>query len=227
MKTAACSVLLFFFALIATPPLTAQTKRTPPPRPQAAPAGPKYVVDTEESRVFIRVNRSNRLGHNHGIEGKLNWGLLVLGSGGKLIFDMNSFSADTPRARKYVGLDADFADAGKVSAKMRSSVVLDVARFPQATFAIKSINPADNQTVGAAGRYMLDGDFTLHGRTRPIRFLTEMAGTNTPGVARMTGWFKVLQSDYGIKPFSVMGGTISIENELIIYGDLVLRLDGQ
>jgi polyisoprenoid-binding protein YceI len=72
---------------------------------------------------------------------------------------------------------------------------------------------------------MIDGQFTLHGKTRTIRFLTELKGTNTPGVARLTGWFKILQSDYGMKPFSAAGGVIGIEDELVIYGDLILRPD--
>jgi hypothetical protein len=226
MRRTAAWVGISVIALTFAHALHAQSKRAPnQPTPQPAPNGPTLMVDTEDSRSFIKVTRSNRLGHDHGVEGKLSYGKLVLGSGGKLIFDMRSFNADTPRARKYVGLDADFADASKVTNKMRSMQVLDVQRFPQAVYDINSLKPADNQVVGAVGRYMLDGQFTLHGRNRRLQLLTELRGTDAPGVFRMTGWFKIMQTDYGIKPFSVMVGTVGIEDELTIYGDLVLRLD--
>ncbi len=188
-------------------------------------AGPNYKVDTDSSRVYIRVNRTNRLGHNHGVEGKLASGAMVLGGAGSLVFDMTTFTADTPQARQYVGLDGTFSDAHKVNTNMRGTEVLDVNRFPQASCKITSIMPADHQAAGAAGRYMVDGQFTLHGVTRTIRFLTELKGTTTPGVARLTGWFKIQQSNYGIKPFAAGGGVIGIEDELVIYGDLVLRLN--
>jgi polyisoprenoid-binding protein YceI len=188
-------------------------------------AGPTYQVDKDSSRVYIRVNRTNRLGHNHGVEGKLSAGKLVMGGAGSLVFDMTTFTADTAQARRYVGLDASFSDSDKVNSNMRGAEVLDVNRFPQASCNITSIMPADRQAPGAGGRYMVDGQFTLHGKTKTIRFLTELKGTNQAGVARLTGWFKILQSDYAIKPFSAAGGVIGIEDELIIYGDLVLRLD--
>ncbi len=187
--------------------------------------GPTYQVDKDSSRVYIRVNRTNRLGHNHGIEGKLASGTLVMGGAGNLVFDMTTFTADTAQARRYVGLDGSFSDSEKVNSNMRGSEVLDVNRFPQASLNVTAVSPADKQAAGAGGRYIVDGQFTLHGTTKAIRFLTEFKGTNQPGVTRLTGWFKILQSDYGIKPFKAAGGVIGIEDELVIYGDLVLRLD--
>ena len=184
---------------------------------------PAYQIDTDSSRVYIRVNRTNRLGHNHGVEGKLSGGAMVLGGTGNLVFDMTTFTADTAQARRYVGLDGTFSDADKVNANMRGSEVLDVNRYPQASFNMTGIAPVDNQAAGAGGRYVIEGQFTLHGTTRTVHFTTELKGTDTPGVGRLTGSFKILQSNYGIKPFSAAGGIIGIEDELIIYGDLILR----
>ena len=68
-----------------------------------------FEVDKDASRVYIKVTRTNRLGHNHGVEGKLASGSLAVGGKGSLVFDMSTFAADTAQARKYVGLDADFS----------------------------------------------------------------------------------------------------------------------
>jgi len=181
-----------------------------------------FEVDKDDSRVYIKVTRTNRLGHNHGVEGKLASGSLTVGGKGSLVFDMSTFTADTAQARKYVGLDADFSasDARKVNANMRGEECLDVARYSQASFAISKMYPAPN---AAAGHYILEGQFTLHGVTKPLRLLTETAATNQKGVFALRGWFQIHQSDYGMKPFSVAGGVIAIKDELTIYGDLILR----
>jgi hypothetical protein len=185
--------------------------------------GPTVKVDTDASRVFIRVNRTNRLGHNHGVEGMLAEGTLTLGGAGKLVFDMNTFNADTARARQFFGFEGSGSSVEKVNANMRGGEVLDVGQFPKATCTITSILPVDKQAPGAAGRYVIDGQFTLHGVTQNVRFLTELQATNTAGVTKLVGWFKIKQTDYGIKPYSVAGGTIGIEDELEIHGDLLLR----
>jgi polyisoprenoid-binding protein YceI len=187
---------------------------------------PTYVVDKDASRVYIKVDRTNRLGHLHGVEGMLSAGSMTLGGPGKLVFDMTTFTADTAVARKYVGIDGEVsaADARKVNDNMRGADCLDVAKFPAAQFTMTTIHPADGQAVGAAGRYLIDGQFTLHGVTRQLQILTELSGTQTPGTASLKGWFTISQKDYGMKPFSVAGGAIAVEDKLTIYGNLVLRL---
>src|SRR5690242_21894851 len=93
-----------------------------------------YQVATGSSRVYIKVTSATRLGHNHGVEGRLASGEVVLGGPGTLVFDMTSFTADTPQARQYVGLPDQLSasDAAKVNANMRGGDVLDVGRYPQA-----------------------------------------------------------------------------------------------
>jgi polyisoprenoid-binding protein YceI len=204
------------FILITLSGLFASVAYAEDPKPAA------FEVDKNASRVYVKVTRTNRLGHNHGVEGMLASGSLTVGGKGSLVFDMTTFTADTAQARKYVGLDADFSvsDARKVNENMRGADCLDVGRHPKASFEVTAMFAAPNQP---AGRYFLDGQFTLHGVTRPLRLLTETVATNQAGVFGLRGWFKVKQSDYGVKPFSVAGGVIAIEDELTIYGDLILR----
>ena len=64
-------------------------------------------VNLEHSRVYIKVGKVG-LGHEHGVIGKLRSGSLKLDGEapkGTLVFDMSSFDADTPAARKFVGLE--------------------------------------------------------------------------------------------------------------------------
>src|SRR5262249_60666172 len=67
-------------------------------------AGNAYQVDTKTSQVFVKVGSATRLGHPHGVEGGLKSGELTLGGTGTLVFDMASFTPDTPPARTRLGL---------------------------------------------------------------------------------------------------------------------------
>ncbi len=198
--------------LLALAPLTARAQ------------APAYQVDTNSSRVYAKVGKASRIGHEHGIQGNFAGGKITLGGAGELVFDMRSFVADTPQARQYVGLPADFSqsDAAKVNANMRGGEVLDVANHPRATFAITSITPADGQKAGEPGRYQLDGKFTLHGNTQPLRFTATVQQTNRPGVLHARGSFSIFQSSFGITPYSALGGLVKVADQMEIYGDLTL-----
>jgi polyisoprenoid-binding protein YceI len=197
-------------------------------RAHADPA-PHYQVDTAASRVYVRVNSATRLGHVHGVEGRLASGTVTPGGAGELTFDMTTFTADTAQARRYVGLDPRFSasDAQKVTANLRGPDVLDVAQHPKAIFTITSCTPLDGQAGGAAGRYRLDGQFKLHGVTRPLQLTAILGPTDKPRMMRLHGSFKLLQSDYGIRPFSALGGLSRVADELQIWGDFTLMPGGK
>jgi len=185
-----------------------------------------YQVDIESSRVYVKVDTATRLGHGHGVQGNLKSSNVVLGRDGELVFDMSSFQADTAEARKRVGLEqkkVSASDARKVTEAMLGSSVLDVASFPTATFRITAIAPVDNQAAGAPGRYQLDGRFTLHGTEQKLHIAAKVEQTATEGVLRMTGSFTIKQTDYGISPYSALGGLAKVADELEITADLVLR----
>ncbi len=158
---------------------------------QAAAQAPGHKVgelDIADSRVYILVGATG-LGHEHGVEGHLTSGSVQLGSAqgaGELVFNMPSFVAETPAARKYVGLAGD-ADGRQVTANMLGPDVLDVANFPQATFSIQSAI-RDNAT----GQYLLDGQFALHGVAQHIQVPAQAEMVN--GMIHLRGQFAILQT---------------------------------
>ncbi len=183
-----------------------------------------YQVATGSSRVYAKVTSATRLGHNHGIEGRLASGEVTLGGPGVLVFDMTSFTADTPQARQYVGLadQLSASDAAKVSANMRGGDVLDVGRYPQATCAVTELAPAGGQQPGQPGAYRVSGRFTLHGVTQPTAFNATVEATDRPGVLRARGSFAIRQTAFGIRPYTALGGLVGISDRLDVWGDLVL-----
>ena len=178
-------------------------------------------VDLAKSRVFTFVGATG-FGHEHGIEGRLASGSLQLGANqnaGELVFDMKSFDADTPAARKFVGLEGESDDSTRkqVNDNMLGADVLNVARFPTAKFAIQSALPYKGTKPGAPPQYILDGQFTMHGVTKHIRILAETEESN--GTIHVRSQFAVLQSQFGITPFTKLLGTIGVADKLTIYGD--------
>jgi polyisoprenoid-binding protein YceI len=196
-----------------------------PARAEPAAQGTVYQIDTNSSRVFVHVGSATALGHPHGVEGQLKSGKLSFGAGGELVFDMATFTADTEESHKRVGLEREktsASDAKKATATMRGSEVLNVPRFPTATFHITAVKALDGQAAGAPGIYLIDGTFNLHGTDRTIQIKAQLQPAQQQGTVKLTGSFKIKQTDYGIKPYSMFAGVIKVADELQISGDLLL-----
>jgi polyisoprenoid-binding protein YceI len=188
-------------------------------------AGPQLEpgqIDIEQSRVYVHVYKTG-LGHEHGVEGQLKSGWVSLPAtknAGEIIFDMASFSADTDAARRVVGLEGttDANTRVEVTHNMLGPDVLDVKKFPTATFKINSVRRLPARRPNAAQQFELAGDFTLHGTTKAVALVADASTAN--GLMRLQGSFSILQSDYGITPFSKALGAVGVADRLTISGDL-------
>ncbi len=178
-------------------------------------------VNTEFSRVYIFVDKSGPVGHQHAIEGRLKKGYLTFNAQDdcSVVFDMKSFDADTVRAREYLGLkgETDSATREKVNANMLGAEVLDCGKYPTAQFDHITLEPKNAMSKRNFPEYVLKGDFTLHGKTKPITIVADLEEKD--GWHHLRGSFRIRQSEYGIKPFSKMLGAIGVADELIIAGD--------
>jgi len=193
---------------------------------QAAPANPRPGdVDTAHSRVYMLVGATG-LGHEHGVEGRLASGHIDLGAAqnaGKVVFDMNSLTAETAAARKYVGLngETDASTAKQVNDNMRGASVLDVAKFPQAELVIDSATVVEPTQPGGPQKVVLDGKFTLHGVTQWIRIPAQIEVVNN--MIHLRGSCSILQTQFGITPFTKLLGAVGVADEVKIWGDLWLN----
>ena len=179
-------------------------------------------INREFSRVYIFVDRSNSLGHVHGVEGRLKTGLVMLNGAqpGNLVIDMQSFDADTPAGRAAFGL-ADDIDQGtrqKVNENMKGAEVLNVAKFPEARLENIKLTATGKTSQRKLPEYTLEGDFTLQQTTRKITATCDLEEKN--GWQHLRGLFKIRQTDFGIKPFSRVLGAVGVKDELLISGDL-------
>lgn len=182
-------------------------------------------VNLEASRIYVFVDKTG-FGHQHAVEGRLREGNLRLAgrSAGRMVFDMQSLKADTIAARRHVGLkgEIDQKTQQDVTANMQGADILDIARFPTATFDVESLHPLDRRDRSGKVQYRFEGQFKLHGATRPLRFVAE--GIEERGYLHFKGNFRLRQTDYKMQPFKKALGTVGVADVLTVYGDIWLKL---
>lgn len=184
-------------------------------------------LELEASRVFVYVGKTG-FGHEHAVSGMLAGGRLDLDPAvprGELVFDLASFDADSAGARRYLGLKGDTDDDTRrqVNANMHGEAVLDVANHGTATFTLTSVTPLQEPSARKLPQVELTGDLTLHGVKREVRIIADREEKD--GWTHLRGGFPLLQSDFGITPFSKAFGAVGVTDELHVWGDFWIAKD--
>lgn len=89
--------------------------------------------------------------------------------------------------------------------------VLQVDRHRYATFTSSGVEAHDDGAV-------VEGDLTLAGRTRPVRLDVTRQGEDT-----LAGTASVVQSEWGIKPYSGFFGTLKLRDAVDVEFTVALR----
>ena len=82
---------------------------------------------------------------------------------------------------------------------------LDTGRYPEASYTATTFTP------DAGGGGAIDGTLTLHGQSRPLRLQVARTGD---GQYRASG--TVVQTQFGIKPYSGMFGALKLRDDVEI-----------
>jgi polyisoprenoid-binding protein YceI len=106
---------------------------------------------------------------------------------------------------------------GTMDGHMRKA--LDANAHPSITFSLRSYDlakSAENVTV------TLSGTLTIHGKSLPVTF-PATAVTAADGALRLTGVYELNMKDYGVKPPSLMLGTMNVREKVKVRFDLLLN----
>jgi polyisoprenoid-binding protein YceI len=180
---------------------------------QPSPAAQRtYSVVPGESRVQVHVGRAGLFGfagHEHEVVGPVLQGEVVADDAD---LGRSSVTLEFETAQlKVTGKGEPEKDVPKVQAKMVGPEVLDVARYPRATFRSTAVSGA------AAGEGTFDlqvtGDLTLHGVTRSVT--VPMRVTRSADGLSASGRTTIRHTDFGMKPVSV-AGVVKVKNELTL-----------
>jgi polyisoprenoid-binding protein YceI len=116
-------------------------------------------------------------------------------------------------ALRVTGKGEAASDVPTVERTMLGEQVLDARRFPTIAFRSRRVSVAFSAAGVAA--LTIDGDMTLHGKTRPLTIRAN-ATVDTSGRVTATGTFALKQTDFDMVPVTAAGGTIRVKDELDI-----------
>jgi polyisoprenoid-binding protein YceI len=101
--------------------------------------------------------------------------------------------------------------------------VLETAKYPEIVFSSNNITVS--KLSGDRWRARIIGDVTLHGATQKNIWISCEA-TKSDDTIRAQGEFSLKQTDFGIKPYAAVGGTIKLKNELKFSFDMLGHKEG-
>ena len=163
-------------------------------------------IDVHTSVVTIRVFKTglfSALGHDHEIAAAVSNGS-VDATARQVELSVNA------AALKLRDADISETDRAQIQTTMLGPEVLDVQRYSTISFRATGAEPT------GPGTWRVQGNLTLHGRTRPVVVEVRENGGHYIGSSR----FK--QTDFDITPVKVAGGTIRVKDEVRIDFDIQL-----
>jgi hypothetical protein len=197
------------------------------PVPTEIPAGyTGYRVVAEESEVRVLVYRDGpmaRLGHNHVLSSRSLRGDVLVSDKGEeprvsLVLPVASFAVDQAEQRAEEGEDfqgAVAADAISGTRKnMLSEALLDSAAFPE-------IRLTSRRVAGSAPDYTMTVAVEVKGQTHDLQVPVRVE--QGAKELRAAGAFTATHAELGLTPFTVMGGLLSVRDEIRLRFRIVAR----
>jgi polyisoprenoid-binding protein YceI len=117
--------------------------------------------------------------------------------------------ADSFEVRKGTGGVKPLSDADRAEIHKTLKAILHTAQHPTITFRSKRVE-------GSAASFACDGELTIMGVTHPVA----LQGRMTDG--RVVGGATVVQSRWGIRPYSAFFGALKLSDEVKVDFDVVL-----
>ncbi|WAC75622.1 hypothetical protein OU995_13390 [Roseateles sp. SL47] len=190
--------------------------------------GTLYGLDATASTLRMLVFRGGRLaslGHNHVIAAEQHaQGQIYLPkdglttAGAELAFRLDQLVLDAPVWRTAMGDEfaKTLSDADIAGTRANMLKALDADTFP----LVKASTVA---VTGGWPRPVLTLGVWLHGQYRTVELPVEAIRPEGEAPLRAKGRMVVRQSDFGIRPFTVLGGLLAIQDALVVELDLVAR----
>jgi polyisoprenoid-binding protein YceI len=203
---------------------------TVPPAP--APTAPDtrgatvYEVDPRGSQLSILVFRGgklSRLGHNHvmtshDVRGRAWMHPELARSGFELSFPVAQLVVDDPQARRAAGSDfpPDIPQSDKDGTlrNMLKPEVLDGERYPEVKVQSAKIG-------GTLQAPEVTARITIKDVSRDVQVPVKLAVEGAKLTA--SGEFDILQTEFGIKPFSVALGALEVQDRLHVKFTIVAQ----
>lgn len=180
-----------------------------------------YRLDPAQSTVVMRVYRAGalaRFGHDHVVASRDVHGYVLLANDAgerraDLYAPLASLSVDEPALRAQAGFDTQPSQRD-IEGTRRNMLakVLEVGRFPFVSLHV-------DRVTGDPPMLEADAAVTLHGETRTQRMALQLDAASAETIYAR-GHFSIKQTDFGIVPYSLFGGALSVGDRVDIEFDL-------
>jgi hypothetical protein len=181
-----------------------------------------YRIDPALSLVSITVRRGGslaRLGHDHVVASHAAQGYIAAEEGrADLYVPLGELSVDELTLRAEVGLDTQPSESDIAATRTNMlDKVLETKPFP---FALIRVNGVEELPMGV----LLTVVVTLHGVSRTLKVPAQIESGR--GEISVTGLIEFNQSDFGIVPFSILGGAIQVQDRVTLRFRIHARQQG-
>lgn len=204
---------LFFLVACSAPPKPVEV--TPKPAVSSEiPKGQLYRIAPNQSALRIVTYAKGRFGHAHVIGGDVLHGQVSLPANHHQVwFDIAikvaDLKVDKSDWRRDEGLEPEMSSQSIIGTRnnMLSEKLLHAEQYPE-------IRIRSTQATGPFWQPDIKAAITLAGTTREM---TVPVSVNTiENTLTVTGQFHVLQTDFGIEPFTALGGILGVADKILI-----------
>ena len=178
-----------------------------------------WTVDAADGELLVRTGvkgRAAQMGHRLTIEME-RWQAAVSWAGGQPVSAELAVETDSLQVLRGDGGVKGLSAPEKALARSNALRVLGVGPFPEIRFTADAIERTGDG-------YRLSGKLTIHGKshTHVIDLRTEDLGDSW----RMSAESTVRQSDYGVKPYSLLMGSVRVADDVTVSFTAVRAKDG-
>jgi polyisoprenoid-binding protein YceI len=169
----------------------------------------KYMLDARSSRFVVKVRAAGVLasfGHNPTIAFTRFTGWLEFDPSHP---ESGSFQMTVPADSLQVIDDISNKDRLEIERQMRDEV-LEARKYPQIQFESREISSRKESDIFY--QLQITGDLSLHGVTSQKQIEARLRLRDDE--IRLSGGFRLLQSEFRIKPVTALAGALRVQDEL-------------
>jgi len=184
-----------------------------------------YVIDSLASRVVVVLKRAGPLAvlaHDHvlvarGMAGQINWEPdRPAEASVQVTIPVGSLEVDAPEARAAAGLSGTLSESNRASVRknLLAEDQLDEAGHPRIVVTLVGLSGAPPQVQAHLRVRIRQAERTV---SVPVRVVFE------EGTLRAEGQVELVQSDFGIEPYSTLLGAIAVQDRVRVNFRFVAR----
>jgi polyisoprenoid-binding protein YceI len=170
-----------------------------------------HVLGPESGSLVLRTSRAGlgrKAGHDLTIEAT-GWSATVIVARLEDSSVSVEVEGEALEVREGTGGVLPLGDSDRAEIKKNIRKILQIDRYPTITFR-------STRVQGTPGEFTVRGDLTIAGTTRTVDVTARADG------GRVRGELIVVQSDFGIKPYSAFFGALKLADEVEVAFDLAL-----